>query len=288
MDYNEINWGKLWEDAMKNATGAASWSSSGSKRGLKRWDEGAKILNDHLDYHLKFMKDDEYANKFVSLMEFDSDSTILDVGCGGGILTIPLAKKVKQVTALDVSEVRINQVKEKAKLEGLSNIKFVCKDWSTASLENDIGKHDIVIASRSLGMCNLLDELKKIDSAAIERVYISRNTISVDKIRIELHRIIGLKYNDLPSYIYVLNMLCQMGILANVKFIACQRKEYYRDLEQAVKVWMWRLGNPVSFKEQIRQHLIENLIPNNQGGLSTVPSEEKWAVMFWKKQQLEG
>ena len=282
MKYTDINWSKLWENAMKNATGAASWSATGSKRGVERWDEGAKLLNDHRDYNMKFTSEADYAENFVSLMDFDSNSTVLDVGCGGGILTIPLAKKVKQVTALDVSKVRINQVEEKAKLEDLSNIKFVCQDWQRTSL-NSLGKHDIVIASRSLGMFDLYHELKKINDASTESVYISRNTNSTDTIRMELHRIIGLKYTDLPSYIYVFNMLYQMGILANIKFITCQRKEFYENIEHALKIWMWRLGEPFSFQEQIKQYLTHTLVQTGNGELHTTPSEAKWALMFWRK-----
>jgi len=282
MKYSDIKWGKLWENAMKNATGAASWSDSGSKRGVKRWDEGAKILNDHMEYNMKFSRDDKYAETFIELMDFDSSNTVLDVGCGGGILTIPLAKRAKQVTALDVSKVRINQVKDEAEREGLSNIKFVCGDWQHTSV-NGVGKHDVVIASRSLGMFDLYEELRKLDAIATESVYISRNSNSTDPLRMELHEIIGLEYNDLPSYIYVFNILYQMGILANVKFITCQRKEFYEDIEQALKIWMWRLGNPVDFEEKIRQHLIDNLIQNKEVGLHTTPSEAKWALMFWRK-----
>jgi SAM-dependent methyltransferase len=282
MKYTDINWDKLWENAMKNATGAASWSATGSKRGVKRWNEGAKAFNTNIGCNVKISSDNEYAKKFIDLMDFDSKSTVLDVGCGGGILTIPLAKKVKQVTALDVSNVRINQVKEKAKHEGLSNIKLMCEDWQHTSI-NKIGKHDIVIASRSLGMLDLREELKKIDAAATESVYISRNTPSTDTLRRELHEIIGLEYYDLPSYIYVLNMLYQMGVLANVKFITCQRKEVYNGIEHALKIWMWRLGKPFKFEEQIRQHLLQNLIQNKKGELHTTPSAAKWALMFWRK-----
>jgi hypothetical protein len=74
-----------------------------------------------------------------------------------------------------------------------------------------------------------------------------------------------------------------MGILSNVKFIACQRKEFYEDIEHALKIWMWRLGNPLDFEEQIRQHLLQNLIQNEKGELHTTPSVGKWALMFWKK-----
>ncbi len=37
-------------------------------------------------------------------IKIDSDSAVLDVGCGTGTLAIPLAKKTKSVTALDFSK----------------------------------------------------------------------------------------------------------------------------------------------------------------------------------------
>jgi len=44
-----------------------------------------------------------YPDEFLKLMSLALEMTILDMGCGGGSLVVPLASKVKKVTAVDFS-----------------------------------------------------------------------------------------------------------------------------------------------------------------------------------------
>lgn len=74
--------------------------------------------------------------------------TILDVGCGGGILSEPLARLGATVMGLDVTEELINVAKAHAKLDTSlgNNLTYVCD-----SIENFCKKYpesyDVVIAS---------------------------------------------------------------------------------------------------------------------------------------------
>lgn len=63
---------------------------------------------------------------------------VLDLGCGPGRLTIPLAKKVSQngeVYAVDIQSGMLKRTEEKAKRENLTNIKFL----QAGAGENKIG-----------------------------------------------------------------------------------------------------------------------------------------------------
>jgi len=46
---------------------------------------------------------DDYISKMLNRIEVKPEWTVLDIGCGPGTLTVPLAKKVKSITALDIS-----------------------------------------------------------------------------------------------------------------------------------------------------------------------------------------
>jgi len=75
-------------------------------------------------------------------------SRVLDIGCGPGALSIPLARAGAQVTSLDISSKALHYVRETADLEGLSIEPVECS-WWTADID-DLGfrnKFDLVIGS---------------------------------------------------------------------------------------------------------------------------------------------
>ena len=95
------------------------------------------------------MEKDDYPEKLLSRIYTKSEYSILDIGCGEGIITIPLAHKVFKVTAFDLSCKMLDLLKEKAQEERLDNIKYIQGDLTDINLETG-GKYDIVVASRVL------------------------------------------------------------------------------------------------------------------------------------------
>lgn len=55
---------------------------------------------------------------------------ILDIGCGTGLFTLPMAKHVKHVKAIDYSQKMLNIAKLKSNAENISNIEWCCEDLS--------------------------------------------------------------------------------------------------------------------------------------------------------------
>jgi len=53
------------------------------------------------------------------------ESTVLEIGPGGGKWTVRLAPKVKRVIALDVSEAMLQRTRQRCESAGLSNVEFV-------------------------------------------------------------------------------------------------------------------------------------------------------------------
>lgn len=59
------------------------------------------------------------ALEFLDRLPLEKGTTLLDVGCGAGQLTIPAAKRGLQVTGLDLAQNLVDQARERAKQEGL-------------------------------------------------------------------------------------------------------------------------------------------------------------------------
>lgn len=80
-------------------------------------------------------------------------SKILDIGCGPGTLSLPLARLGAEVTSLDISSGMLNRLKEVVKEEALPVDVIECS-WWTADIDK-LGfrnKYDLVIASMTPGV----------------------------------------------------------------------------------------------------------------------------------------
>jgi ubiquinone/menaquinone biosynthesis C-methylase UbiE len=82
-----------------------------------------------LDYqHVLLKRDSENHLLEAGLKE---GMTVLDIGCGNGVMTLWIASKVGQngrVIAIDSSPQHIALAKERANANGVSNIEFICGD----------------------------------------------------------------------------------------------------------------------------------------------------------------
>ena len=57
--------------------------------------------------------------------------SILDIGCGTGIYTLPLAREAAMVTGLDDSEAMLARMIEAASAADLHNVSLVTESWKT-------------------------------------------------------------------------------------------------------------------------------------------------------------
>ena len=136
---------------------------------LKSFDHSsdlAKYWNSRAQTFDSIYRTSTYSTELLNLMELLPEYTVLDVACGAGAAAIPLAKKVRRVTALDISELMLENLKKRALQENINNIKLVNRDWNRVDIDNDIEQHDVVLVSRSLPGAQLSETLRKFDRSA--------------------------------------------------------------------------------------------------------------------------
>ncbi len=98
------------------------------------------------------------------------DNTILDIGCGNGSVAYDVAKKVKQVIAIDMDVRNIKKAKKQFPKE---NIIYLCADATTYPFEE---KFDAIILSNVLEHIeNRPKFLKKIKLNLSPSIYISKS-----------------------------------------------------------------------------------------------------------------
>ena len=266
------DWNKKWREARLNYSLGQNRVSSPTFWDI-RWKRSDGVEKDGV----------ERLQWIISKLNVEPADTILDIGSGPGILTIPLAKKAKQVTAIDISTVALKHLKEKGEKEELANIASIAKKWEDIELGKDIEQHDLVVASYALTMLDLAAALSKMNQATKRAVYIFEAAGQKYHHYQELwSSIYGEEFILSPDYIYVLNVLYQMGIYANVETFECELIQSYTSLDEAVRQWE---ANLYATKPQavdiIRDYLCKNLIGEEDG--LYLKDMQKMVAIWWNK-----
>ncbi|RLG34181.1 class I SAM-dependent methyltransferase [Methanosarcinales archaeon] len=269
----DIDWTGMWKELMQNA----SWSRR--RRGsdmINFWDKRARRYSESIKRH-------NHAKRIIAKLDIDPECTVLGIGAGPGTLAIPLAKMVRHITAIDPSKGMLEYLKENAVSEGLKNITCINKKWEDVAIGRDIAEHDIVIASHSITMLDIKEALSKMNDAAKRYVYIftfagarmwDYNTL--------WPKIYGEEYQPGPDYIYLYNVLYEMGIYANVEITNSEYKQQFSNLDEVVAQWKENLDVLTPDAEEvIRSHLSENLIEGD--GALWSKREMRSAMIWWRK-----
>ncbi len=265
----KLDWNESWKQAMLDS----SWNNS-ERDLVEFWNNKASDFNENMENHTK------RAQKVLKRMNLKCDQTILDVGAGTGAISIPIAKVTKQVTAVEPSRGMLDYLKANAKKENVENITCINKKWEDVELENDIEKYDIVFASYSISMLDIKETLYKMNQATKKTAYLFTSAArEEDKLWKKIHK---EDYSSGPDYIYIVNVLYQMGIYANVEISEDDFIQEYKNIDDAVSRMQKQYENYTAETEKIiREYFEENLVEDN--GKLCLKSKRGSAVIWWNK-----
>ena len=104
---NDVKWENFWAKRLETKID-------------KDWDKAAPGF-------FRRTRKEDYNDALFDMLILDKDDTVLDVGCGEGSITVPLAKKVKKVIGIDSSPKMLEYLKKRAEDNGIENIKTILK-----------------------------------------------------------------------------------------------------------------------------------------------------------------
>jgi len=267
--YDDLDWHKLWQ----NARAKKSWTA----KKPADWDKKS----------ISFAKRNS-ASPFVDLVlqhiPVNPDTTVFDGGSGPGTLSLPLANKVKSVTAMDYSKGMLEVLNARTKKQGVTNVRTVLGSWEDDWEALQIKKHDICIACRSLSVNNLTDALAKLDQYAKRAVFVVDriNPTPFDNGAFEA---ISRPFRSGPDYIYTINTLYSMNIHPNVTIISLGLETQYSDLAAAMESYRWMFKDLTEEEEHIlTNYIISNSRTTENGELILKRSHPlRWALIWWEK-----
>ena len=268
--YTDIDWNMLWQNARKQK----SWKD----KNVEDWDRNAQAFAERNE-------DSPYASLILPRLPLNSSMSVLDVGAGPGTLALPLAERVAAVTAVDYSQQMLAHLARRAGEKKLTNIRTITCAWEDDWETLNVGRHDLAIASRSLGVDDLGAALRKLNDHAKQFVFIT-DRIAPTPFDPAAFKAIGRPFDSGPDYIYTVNILYGMGIHPCIEIIELEQDLLFADVEEALAsyTWMFKDITPTEL-DRLRGYLVSRVLPSGKNRLLIRREfSPRWAIIWWKKQ----
>ena len=209
--------------------------------------------------------------------------TALDVGAGCGALAIPLARRLRAVTALEPSPAMARELRRWAVEAKRDNITVVEAAWGEAP----ICAHDLVLCAHVGGLLRSRSAfLREVEAASRRLVVLVRDVTAArggDKFFFrELYpALLGRPYARPGRGDDPLPGLRARGVHPRVAEIAYDSDQPFMDLDEACDFWMTHLGlSDLASRAYLRAFLSERLVRRRDGWLA--PFRKTAAVISWE------
>ena len=155
----------------------------------------------------------------VAGMVLSPEMKVLDIGSGPGILALPMAKRVQEVTVVEPSATMRTLLKSHMEEEGITNIRILPYLWEEVP-EEELDTYDLVVASYSLNMPDFLEAALKMNRHSKGEVWLYWFAGET------CHR----KVDEFYTILYNAGIYCDITMLHGTSF-----DREYETFEQAVE-----------------------------------------------------
>jgi SAM-dependent methyltransferase len=215
-------------------------------------------------------------------------SRVLDIGAGPGTLAIPLAPRVKEITAIEPGKGMVGLLNENMKKDGITNITCIEKRWEDIDIKNDLsGKYDIVLSSLSLTMEDIRQSLAKMDTASSGYVYIYwfADPPFWEKMYIDLWPALHDEiYYPGPKADCLFNVLYQMEILPNIEMLPLDKVYRFSTRKKMVEFFQKRFAAKTKKQRKVLDAYLSPLI-RTDGNEVVISGTSLLAKVWWKKER---
>ena len=240
------DWNEIWKNEKY-----PMWTKNGDLADY--WNKGAEKRFQRL------LKKKDIAEKQAEEFKLKRTDVVLDIGCGTGRLTLPIAERANFVYAIDISKEMLEIAKREAKKASLKNIEFINGNFETFNTEK-IGKVDVSISYNSLGVYDIKNVLEKINDMTKKEVFIFIFASKGEWLDEPIAEIIyGKRINNIPSSAEIIyNLLKEMGIKPDFTVKHNVWKSEYESINSAVEDIMKSYKIESTLKCDIKRLAVQN------------------------------
>ncbi|KAF1077230.1 class I SAM-dependent methyltransferase [Methanogenium sp. MK-MG] len=276
MTQTNIDWNECWKEQwQKNHEINKRKDTSGM------WDEQDAARK---FYRMSYEKNGERVNRTIAGLALTPESRVLDVGAGPGAITIPIARRVSHVTAVEPSEGMFAVLKENLRDEEIENADCIQKRWEDVDVAKDLsGPYNLVFASFSLDVHDMKAAITKMCEASSQYVYIYwfAGEASWEKMAKDLWpKLHGTAYEVSPKSDIIFSILYQMGIYPHVEHFVYEHIYRFSTEEEAIEYFRPRhLVTTEEQEELLREYIMQSL--EHDGDTVTVPGHSHRMKIWW-------
>jgi len=205
----------------------------------------------------------------------------LDVGAGVGALTVPLAKRVEQVTALEPSPTMMEELQENLARNHLDNVTCLQAAWG----DTPVASHDLVLVANVAPIFkDLLGFLTAAEPLACRALALVQNVgPGAEKFYLgELYPLLlGRPYPARDDYLRTLILLHSLGIYANVRIIAYEFDQPFATMREATEFWVQQMELTEPTQHRTLIEFLENRL-RPVGAQFIAPMRRQSAVIWWR------
>jgi len=186
---------RCWSECWKATTSAVKKEPDEKKLAEswdKRWEKRPE-RHEHVSDEERMHRSTQETLDFLDESGFQvKGKKVLDIGCGPGVLSIPLARLGAEVTSFDISPKTLDRIQETATEEHLP-VKTIAGSWWTADIDElRLRKNfDLVIASRTPAI-NDAESIERMMSCSKDFCYYSSFlNLGENRVQADLRRLVA-------------------------------------------------------------------------------------------------
>ena len=254
---------------------------SNKKANVDMWDSMANSFGSHM---LPTFED----NNFLKLIDrhkmIDTNSIILDVGCGTGSYALALAGHCKKVIGIDLSPRMIEIAKERAVKENISNVEFYCMDWHEMDLSKEgyEDTFDLVFAHMTPAVQSW-DTFLKLSQASRGWCAISKPTRRIDPVSDAVKSLVGItekRESSDQDIVYAFELLWSTGACPMLEYEK-QKWNMKKNFEEAYGLYVNRLKTYRELSLEEEEKVVTYLKSIADDGLICEDVDTTITTMYW-------
>ncbi|MCR6578537.1 class I SAM-dependent methyltransferase [Campylobacter insulaenigrae] len=220
---------------------------------MNLWDKKAKTYTRYSEKLNEIQK--QTFDKFKVLNIDYENKNIIDIGCGTGVWTLHLAKKAKEILAIDNAKAMLEILQEDAKTHAISNVKTLNLDFENFYKNNNT-KFDLAFLSMSPALQEEKDYINFLNLAP-KRVYLGwaskRKSSFLDPIFEHFNtHFKGFYEEDLQGFLNAQNIPYECEIFSETRVVK-------RDKQSAMQNALWHLSmNGINANKQDLESFVKD------------------------------